>query len=77
MDYITDYISNNAISYNIYDELFYKTHLYIVNNMNRNNYINNIYDNHDIYDDDEIYDDDDSVTTLQYFNIMSFLEEFV
>ena len=73
MDYITDYIHNipNTISYRIYDELLYKTHLYIVNNMNQNyiypnDYINYVYD--DIYDDDEL-------TSLQYFNIMSFLDE--
>ena len=77
MDYITDYIHNipNTISYRIYDELLYKTHLYIVNNMNQNyidpnDYINDNYDNiyNDIYDDDEL-------TSLQYFNIMSFLDE--
>jgi hypothetical protein len=62
MDYITDYIHNNDISYKIYDELFYKTHIYIVNNL----YINReIYNN---YNEDEL-------TSLQYFNVMSFLDE--
>ena len=64
MDYITDYIPN-TIAYKIYDELFYKTHIYIVNNMyNYEEYINHIYDN-----------DNDTLTSLQYFNIMSFLDE--
>ena len=64
MDYITDYIPN-TIAYKIYDELIYKTHIYIVNNMyNYEEYINHIYDN-----------DNDTLTSLQYFNIMSFLEE--
>ncbi len=63
MDYITDYITDipNNISYKIYDELFYKTHIYIVNNL---------YTNHEIYNYDE-----DELTSLQYFNIMSFLDE--
>ena len=56
-----DYITDNAISYNIYDELIYKTHIYIVNNL---------YNNYSIYNNDE-----DALTSLQYFNIMSFLEE--
>ena len=64
MDYITDYIPN-TIAYKIYDELIYKTHIYIVNNMyNYEEYINHIYDN-----------DNDTLTSLQYFNIMSFLDE--
>ena len=67
MDYITDYITDNVISYKIYDELIYKTHIYIVNNL---------YNNHPIYNN---YDDDevtgDTLTSLQYFNIMSFLDE--
>ena len=69
MDYITDYIPN-TIAYKIYDELFYKTHIYIVNNMyNYEEYINHIYDN----DDDTLTVD--TLTSLQYFNIMSFLDE--
>ncbi len=60
MDYITDYIPN-TISYKIYDELIYKTHIYIVNNL---------YTNHEIYNYDE-----DELTSLQYFNVMSFLDE--
>ena len=60
MDYITDYITDNAISYNIYDELI-KTHIYIVNNL---------YNNYSIYNNDE-----DTLTSLQYFNIMTFLDE--
>ena len=64
MDYITDYIPN-TIAYKIYNELIYKTHIYIVNNMyNYEEYINHIYDN-----------DNDTLTSLQYFNIMSFLDE--
>jgi hypothetical protein len=71
MDYITDYTRNIRIV----DDLIYKTHIYIVNNLYRNytnpeDYINDNYDN--IYDD--IYDDDE-LTSLQYFNIMSFLDE--
>ena len=61
MDYITDYISDNAISYNIYDDLIYKTHIYIVNNLYNNNIIYNY--------------EYDSLTEQQYFNIMSFLDE--
>jgi hypothetical protein len=61
MDYITDYITDNVISYKLYDELIYKTHIYIVNNL---------YTNHEIYNYDE-----DSLSSLQYFNIMSFLDE--
>ena len=70
MDYITDYIPN-TIAYKIYDELIYKTHIYIVNNL---------YNNHPIYnnyDDDEVTVDTltvDTLTSLQYFNIMSFLD---
>ena len=75
MDYITDYISDNAIYYNTYDDLIYKTHLYIVNNL---------YNNNIIYNDDESLTVDtltvdtltvDTLTDQQYFNIMSFLDE--
>jgi len=60
-----DYITDNVITYKIYDDLIYKTHIYIVNNMyNYEEYINHIYDN-----------DNDTLTSLQYFNIMSFLDE--
>ena len=76
MDYINEYISYempiNTISYKIYDPLFYATHLYIVNNLRRNNNYE-IYDNYEIND---IYDDPDPILTdFQYFNIMSFIDE--
>ena len=61
MDYITDYITDNVISYKLYDELIYKTHIYIVNNLYNNNIIYNY--------------ESDSLTEQQYFNIMSFLDE--
>lgn len=66
MDYITEIITDNVISYNIYDNLIYKTHMYIVNNM---------YNNHIIYNEDEDTLTADTLTSLQYFNIMSFLDE--
>ena len=65
MDYITDYIVNdisildipNNISYNLYNNLIYQTHIYIVNNLNYNNYA------------------EPTLSALQYFNIMCFLDE--
>ena len=65
MDYIIDIIDNTI--YDIYDTLsveqtlIYNTHIYIVNNMN---YKNNI-----------IYNNYDEISAIQYFNIMSFLDE--
>jgi hypothetical protein len=76
MDYITENtyeIPINTISYKIYDPLFYATHLYIVNNLRKHNY--EIYNNYEIND---IYDDPDPILTdLQYFNIMSFIDEML
>ena len=65
MDNITDYIVNdipildipNNIYYNLYDNLIYQTHIYIVNNLNYNNYA------------------EPTLSALQYFSIMSFLDE--
>ena len=48
--------------------LIYNTHIYIVNNMNYNIIYNNM--NYNI-----IYNNYDDISDLQYFNIMSFIDE--
>ncbi len=70
MDYITDNLIYDETPYSVslkfyklYSDVFYKTHIYIVNNL---------YTNHEIYNN---YDDNE-LTSLQYFNVMSFLDEF-
>lgn len=63
--------NTDIIAYTIYDTLsdaqlqLYNTHIYIVNNMNYNNmnYNNIIYNNYD------------EISDLQYFKMMSFLDE--
>ncbi len=48
--------------YKLYSDVFYKTHKYIVNNLNTNHEIKHIYD-------------EPTLSEQQYLNIMSFLHE--
>ena len=66
MDCIIDICDNTIIPDTLSDaqRLIYNTHIYIVNNMNYNIIYNNI-----------IYNNYDEISDLQYFKMMSFLDE--
>jgi hypothetical protein len=69
MDYIIDipdYTIYDTIMYDTLSDIqrqIYNTHIYIVNNMKYNMNYNIIYNNYD------------EISEIQYFNIMSFLDE--